>query len=271
MIQAAHSAYDSEPRRPWQVARSVLAALFLREAMARITASRLAWFWIFVEPLAHVALMVMLREFMGRIRFTLNADFIPWLIVGITAFILFRDGITRTLNAVDSNRALFAYRQVKPVDPVLVRVMLEGLIKTVVFILLLAGASLLGYDILPFDPLGAIFIWISIWLLGVGLGLVASVGAALAEEVGRVVRIILFPLYILSGVIIPLQAKPHYVQEILLYLPTVHGLELLRGCFFEGYHTLAGIDLLYLYGWIFASIALGLALHVKFATRLRAR
>jgi capsular polysaccharide transport system permease protein len=175
------------------------------------------------------------------------------------------------LNGVDSNRALFAYRQVKPVDPVLARVLVEGMLKTMLFILLLAGAWLLGYEILPCDPLGAIFVWVSIWLLGIGVGLVASVGAALAEEVGKMVRIILFPLYFLSGVIIPLQAKPQYVQEMLLYNPVVHGLELLRGSFFEGYHKLAGVDLLYLYYWIFGSFALGLILHVKFSERLRAR
>jgi len=63
-----------------------------------------------------------------------------------------------------------------------VRNVLEGLLKTLVLFILIAGVALLGYDILPSDPLGAMFVWISIWLLGLGAGLVVSVVGALVPE-----------------------------------------------------------------------------------------
>ncbi len=258
-------------RTPWQITLSVWHALFLREAVGRLSGARFAWFWMLLEPIAHVVVMVLIRELLGRMRFIINADFVPWLLVGITAFILFREGVTRAMGAIEANKGLFSYRQVKPVDPVLVRAVLEGLLKSVVFILLIAGAMLLGFEILPFDPLGAIGIWFSVWLLGVSLGLVVSVLASLVEEVGRVVRLMMFPLYFLSGVMFPLQVMPHSIQQYLLYNPVAHGIESLRLRFFEGYHTINGIDLLYMYYWIFAATALGLALHIKFSLRLRAR
>lgn len=263
--------FVARPRGPWRVTRSVWSALLLREAMARITAGRFGWLWMLLEPLAFVVVMVAVRQLLGRIRIVVNAEFVPWLIVGLMVFFLFRDGVTRSLGAIEANQGLFAYRQVKPVDPVLVRAALDGLLRTIVLVLLLSGAVLLGYDILPFDPLGALGVWLSAWLLGLGLGLVVSVGAALAEEVGRVVRIMMLPLFLLSGVIIPVQALPPAVQHYLLYNPALHAVESLRLRFFEGYHTLGGIDLLYLYYWVFVSLALGLALHVQFAIRLRAR
>jgi len=271
MIKAAHSAQARQPRSTWQVTRSVWSALFLREASSRLMAGRFAWFWMLVEPLAFVVLMVMIREMLGRLKVIHNADFVPWLIVGLMAFFLFRDGVTRTLGAITANRGLLAYRQVKPIDPVLVRAFLEGVLKVIVFVILIAGALLLGYEILPFDPLGAMFAWMLIWLLGLGVGLVTSAATALVEEVGRIVRILMFPLFILSGVIIPLQVMPYAIQHYLLYNPVAHGIETLRLCFFEGYHTLSGVDLLYLYYWVFASMALGLAMHVKFSMRLRAQ
>ena len=258
----------NQTRTSWQVARSVWSALFLREATARVMASRFAWFWIFAEPIAFVVLMVFVRDFLGRVRMIQNADFIPWLIVGISVFILFRDGVIRSLGAIENNQGLFSFRQVKPVDPVLVRNILEGLLQVMVFIILITGASLLGFDIMPFDPIGAILVWVGMWLLGLGFGLVC---ATLSDGFSRTVKIAMLPLFILSGVIFPLQVMPHSIRQYLLYNPVVHGVESLRLRFFDGYHTVSDIDLFYIVYWIFASIALGLALHVKFAIRLRAK
>jgi capsular polysaccharide transport system permease protein len=257
-------------RTHWQVTRSVWMALFLRESLGRVTAAPFAWFWMLLEPLMHVTLLIMVRELLGRLRIVTNAEFVPWILVGITTFLLFREGLTRSIGAIDANKGLFSYRQIKPIDPVLVRSVLEGLLKSLIFIIIISGASLLGYDILPFDPLGAMFVWLSVWLLGTSLGLLVSVVAALVKEIGRVVKMLMFPLYFLSGVIFPLQALPHNIQQYVLYNPIAHGVESIRLRFFEGYHTIDGISLYYLYYWIFATAALGLALHVKFASRVRA-
>ncbi|RFA28026.1 ABC transporter permease [Alkalilimnicola ehrlichii] len=245
--------------------------MFMREALARTMAGRFAWFWMIAEPVAFVVIMIGVREVLGRVRFVIGADFVPWLIVGLLGFFLFREGLLRSIGAVDANKGLFAYRQVKPVDPVIARNVVEGILKTVVFMVLIAGASLLGYEILPADPLAAMFIWFSIWVLGLGAGLVASVVAPLVPEIGRVLRMLILPLFLLSGVIIPLHALPHSIQHYLLYNPVVHALEALRLSFFSGYKSLAGVDMLYLWWWALAMVALGLALHLRFTMRVKAK
>ena len=258
-------------RSPWQITWSVWHAMFMREVLARTMQNRFSWFWMLAEPIAYVVIMVGVRELLGRTRFVIGADFIPWLIVGLTSFFLFREGVTRSLGAVNANHALFAYRQVVPVDPVLIRNVLEGLLKTVVFAILVTGATLLGYEILPHDPLSAIGGWLALWMLGLGAGLIASVGATLNDAVEMAVRLSMLPMFLLSGVIIPLNFLPHDVQQLLLYNPVLHGVESLRLCFFEGYRTLHGIDASYLWLWNLVLLALGLALHLKFATRLKAK
>ncbi|MCG5499544.1 MULTISPECIES: ABC transporter permease [Ectothiorhodospira] len=258
-------------RTPWQVTWSVWRALFLREAVARTSGDRFAWFWMLAEPLAFVVVMVWIRSLIGRVQYIFGADFVTWLIVGLTAFFLFREGVTRSLGAVEANRGLFAYRQVLPVDPVLVRNVVEGILKTLVFLILLIGAGLLGHPVIPADPLGVLYVWCLLWLLGMGIGLVMSVAATLVSEIGIIVRVMMLPLLILSGVIIPLQTLPHHVQEVLLYNPIVHGLEALRLAFFQHYKTMPGVDLLYLWYWIIGSTALGLAMHLRFSQRLKAQ
>ena len=76
----------------------------MREALGRVTAARFAWFWMLLEPLAHVVLLVMVRELLGRLRIVTNAEFVPWLLVGITTFLLFREGVTRSIGAINANK-----------------------------------------------------------------------------------------------------------------------------------------------------------------------
>lgn len=258
-------------RSSWQVTWSVWHALFMREALARTTANRFAWLWMLAEPVLFVVVMIAVRTLIGRVHLIIGADFIPWLIVGLTGFFLFREGVLRSLGAVDANQGLFTYRQVMPVDPVIVRNSLEGLLKTIVLVILVTGASLLGYDTLPDKPLQAMYAWVSLWLLGFGGGLVVSVGATLIPELGLVTRISMLPMFLLSGVILPLQVLPHYIQQYLLYNPVLHGLEYLRLSFFVGYKSLNGVSLMYVWYWLLALIALGLALHLRFAMRLKAK
>lgn len=257
-------------RSPWRVIGSVWYALFLREAVSRTTADRFAWFWMIFEPIAFVAIMTEVRTFIRGAKLISGADFIPWMIVGLLGFFLFREGMMRGLGAVDANKSLLAYRQVHSVDPVLVRNFTDGVIRSFVLLFFIAGGALLGIDILPDRVPLAAFGWLSLWVLGLGMGLVLSVVGSLVPEVGRLMKMLSLPLLILSGVIFPLQVLPHHIQEIMLYNPIVHGLEHLRLGFFELYKT-PDISLIYIWLCALGTCALGLALHVRFASALQAR
>lgn len=243
----------------------------MREALTRTMANRFAWLWMIAEPLLWVMVWVGIHSFYGGPSVIMGAERTPWLIVGLTSFYLFREGMQRSLGAVDANKGLFTYRQVKPVDPVLVRCFLEGILKTVVLIILVLGASLLGFEILPAKPLLSIFAWVSMWFLGLGSGLIVSVGAVLIPEIAIVIRLITMPMFILSGAFFPLHGLPAKFLNYLLYYPVVHGVEYVRIGFFAGYTAINGLSMMYLWGWILILVALGLALHIRFAKRLRAK
>ena len=257
-------------RTPWQVTRSVWHAMFIREALARTMADRMAWFWMLFEPIAMVLMMLVVRTvILGRMRQIDGADFVPWMIVGLLGFFLVRENMMRPIGAIDSNKGLFAYRQVKPIDPVFVRCYLEGLLKSFIFILFIVAGASLGFDLLPAAPLEAIFAWISLWCLGLGAGLIFSALAGLVPEVGKILRILSMPLLIISGVILPLNFLPHDLLVYVMWNPIVHGLETLRSAFFPLYRSVTGTSLLYLWYWILGSVTLGLVLHVRFEMRLK--
>jgi len=257
-------------RTSWQVTRSVWHAMFIREALARTMADRMAWFWMLFEPIALILMMLVIRTvIMGRMRHIDGAEFIPWMIVGLFGFFLVRENMMRPIGAIDANKGLFAYRQVKPIDPVLVRCYLEGLLKTFIFILFIVAGTLLGFGLIPAAPLEAIFVWASLWGLGLSAGLIFSALAGLVPEIGKILRIISLPLLIISGVIFPLNFLPHELLAYLMWNPIVHGLESLRGAFFPLYRPISGTSLLYLWYWVLGMTTLGLMLHVRFELRLK--
>ncbi|MGP9675252.1 MULTISPECIES: ABC transporter permease [unclassified Halomonas] len=257
-------------RTPWQVTRSVWYAMFMREAISRTMADRMGWFWMIFEPVAMVGIMVAIRSFIRGDRLVINAPFIPWMITGLLGFFLVREGMIRGMGAINANKALFAYRQVQPVDPVLTRNFLEGMLRTFIFLIFIVGGLMLDQEMYPDNAIRAMAAWFSLWCLGLGLGLVTSVSATLVPEVGRVITMMSLPLLIISGVILPLNSLPHWLLEYLMLNPIPHGLETLRLGFFEHYHVVPGTSMVYFWLFTFSLIALGLLMHLRFIDRLKA-
>lgn len=245
-------------------------ALFLREAVNRLSAGRAAWLWLLVEPLSHIVFMLIIYTGF-RARSIGGIDTTIWLITGMVAFFAFRRTVQQATNAINANKALFAYRQVKPADTVLVRAGLEGFLMTLVAIILLTGAALLGHNALPADPIAVVSAFFGMWLIGLGLGLVASVASELVQESGRIISMGMIPLYFLSGVIFPIASVPQPFRDWMLFNPLVHGLEAARLGFGPYYYAVPGMNLAYLYGCALVLVFFGLALQVRFSERLVAQ
>lgn len=254
-------------RTSWQVTRSVWHALFMREALARIATGRAGWLWLLLEPAAHVAFLMLLFSVLQRGSVP-GTQFALFLAIGLLGFRFFINAGQRSAAALSANRGLMGYRQVKPVDTVLVRAVLEGLITLFVLIVLLAGVALVGFDVLPHDPLKALEAYGILWILGVGYGLVVSVGVALVPEIDKVFNLMSTPLYFASGVFFSPAMLPPVAQEWLLYNPVIHGLELARAAFFPEYHLVQGVSDSYLTAFSFSMLLFGLALHRRFAAKL---
>lgn len=245
-------------------------ALFLREAVYRIAQDRIAWLWLVLEPVAHVALMMWV--FTGFQRAVIaGADPAVFITLGVLAFFLPRNVMTSAMDAIPRNAMLFSYRQIKPVDTVLVRAALEGFVEIFILLLILTGIGILGYEVVPANPLAAIEALVVLWLFGLGAGLVVSVGGQLIPEIARAVRLLINPLYFLSAIFYPSEVLPHVIRQVVLANPLVHGIESLRAAFMPGYRVPPGLDLGYPLAVAVVLIFLGLALHVRYEAQLVAK
>lgn len=258
------------PRPATEITRAVWRALFLREAVARLFASRTSWFWIIAEPVAHIAFLMFMYTVV-RVRTVGGIETGLWIMIGLLAFFTFRRPLSQMVGAINANRSLFAYRQVKPIDTVLVRAALEGFLMTLTIGLMTAASMIWGHFVAPEEPLALLAAFFGLWLLSLGLGLVLSALTPLIEDIGNLVRISMLPLSLLSGVVLPIANVSGTLREWIMLNPVAHGIEGARAAFAPHYHAAPETRMSYLYLCALCLVFVGLALQRKLATKLAAQ
>ena len=255
------------PRTSLQVTFSVWRALLLREATMRLFASRGAWFWLLAEPVWHIGYMMVMLAVI-KVRHIAGIETTVWVMAGMLSFFAFRRPAIQCMNAVNANSSLYTYRQVKPIDAVITRGILEGLLMIATSVILISVVALVGIDVVPDDPATVLEVFLGMWVIGVGFGLAASVAVELAPEAGRVIGLAMSPLYFTSGVIFPISVVPPPYRGWLMYNPVAHGIEAARGAFASHYHVVAETSMPYFYGCALVILFFGLALHRRYASKM---
>jgi len=242
-------------RTSWQIQKSVVFALFLRELKTRFGAYKFGYVWLVLEPMAHVIVMSLI--FRGRALF--GIDFPVFMVTGIVPFLMFKNIALQVMVGVDANRALFAYRQIKPMDTFIARTLLDAFIAFAVAALILIGMAWVGLDV-PFrDPFAVIALMGILVLMGLGLGMIFCIFTHYLPEAKTLLRIAFMPLYFLSGIFFPASIMPQEYLHLLLWNPLIHVIELMRGAFFDRYHVLEEISLLYVVMTTLVLLFFGLA------------
>ena len=246
---------------------AVWKALFLREALTRLSSGRGAWLWLLLEPMMHVLILLLMFSTI-RVRNIGGIDTSVWLMAGMLCFFMFKRNALQIMNSISANQSLFTYRQVKPVDTSLVRALFEGILNVVVTLVLFAGAWLFDVKMIPSDPLLVFEAFFGLWLIGLGFGLIVSIAKELIPEVGRIIQMTMMPLYLTSGVMMPITNIPQPYRDLLMINPLLHGTDAARLGFAPYYHAIPNLSITYIYGCALVLIFFGLVLHKRFALKL---
>ena len=260
---------EMETRSSLAITYSVWKALFMREALVRLFSKRMGTVWMLAEPAVSILILMFIFSVM-RVRQLGGIETAIWIMMGMSGFFMFRRTAMIAMKAVHMNRPLFTYRQVKPVDAVIVRGMVEGVIMALVILVMLVGGGLVGLDVVPGDPLLALGQLFVLWSLGMAFGLVTSVITELIPELGEIINLAMMPLYFVSGVIFPVNVVPPPYRDWMLLNPLVHAIEGVRLGFAPHYHPVNDLDLWYPAAVALFFIVIGLAMHRRFAARLLA-
>jgi capsular polysaccharide transport system permease protein len=248
-------------RTPEQIQKSVVFALMMRELQTRFGGQMIGLFWVLFEPIANIVVFLMIRVVLRDRYAGVQMDPSVFLIVAMIPFFVFRNIWFRAAGAGAGNSGLFSYRQVKPLDAMIARSIIEAMIYAVIFVLLIGYFGWTGATVMPGRPLEYMGVVALLIIWGLALGLITAVLGHNRPAVQTFLRLLSMPLYILSGVIIPLSRFPATMHEFLLWNPLLHLVELSRWAYFPSYQVFRGANLEYPLSVGLVLFALGMVMY----------
>jgi capsular polysaccharide transport system permease protein len=261
---------NSAPKRTaFKIMVASVHALLMRELKTRFGSSKLGYFWAIAEPVAQAAILGLIFTLLGRDSVN-NIPIALFIFTGILPFKMFAKLLPQLSAGITANKALFAYRQVAPIDPIITRLLIEVTTYVISYTFIMLCLSWLGFNVIP-DQLLPLFAANALLILfSAGLGIALCSAVQYWQDTPKLLGMILRPLFYISGVFYSATMIPSQYWYLLDWNPIFHIIELSRDAFFKEYTTPLG-DWQYVASCTLVSLALGLSLYrvnrVKFVAQ----
>lgn len=247
-------------RSAFRIVKSVLFALILREMRTMFGARRFGAFWIFFEPVVQIGLIMAMFSF--RVQLLNGIEMPVFFMTGMVPFFLLRNIALKGMEAVNANRALFAYKQIKPFDTVFARAIMETALYACVYVIFMFILGFgFGYDVSIRDPITWLFVIVIGLVFSFSLGLIFCILGEVIAESKVIIRMLFFPLYLVSGVIFPIWVFPDEILSWLLWNPYLHIIDELRYATFAHYPSHPGVSVLYPFKATVVTLLLAMTLY----------
>lgn len=227
---ASQALRETHLRESFAVQGRVLGALLIREVLTRYGRHNIGFLWLFVEPmiftLGVTALWTATKSLHGS-----ELPIAAFALTGYSTVLLWRNMPGRCIGALYQNSSLLYHRNIKPLDIYLARVLLEFGGATISFLVLCLAFIAVELIEQPEDVLTILGGWLLVAWFGAALAIALGTLSYLNELVDKFWHPLSYLLFPLSGAGFLVSALPPSAQEVVLYLPMVHGVEMVR----EGY------------------------------------
>ncbi len=249
-----------------QIFLAVQKALFLRELNMRFSVSRMGLFWTFFQPFFQVVLFVLIKVFLFG-RTSENFDFAVFLALNFTAFNMFRNIVGKSMGAFTANRGLFVYKQVKPIDTIIARSMVEVFITGIIILIFIMIGLYFEFD-MDIKNLGMVslgYLWLIVFTFSLALFL--AVANTFISSISNIIGFVMYALMFGSALFYTIDMLSPELQTLLLYNPLTHFMEMIHGSYF---YTLddSYVDYSYMAFWTVTLLFIGLWLYMKLEKRI---
>lgn len=226
-------------RTSLQIMFDTIFALMMRELKTRFGAKKLGYFWAIVEPAAQASIMAIIFSLMGRNSLS-GVPVALFMISGIMPFKLFSKLLTQLSSSVQANKALFTYRQVSILDPLITRLIIEVVTYIVVFCIILSVMAWMGFNIEMQNFLAFLMVNVLLISLALGLGISLCVASVYWEDTTKIVGMIMMPMFLISGIFFTATMIPQKYLYLFDWNPIFHIIELIRQAMFVSYTSPVG-------------------------------
>jgi capsular polysaccharide transport system permease protein len=218
------------PRRRFATLRSI-AALILREMSTTYGRSPGGYAWAVIEPAAGIALLSLVFSVAFRAP-PVGISFATFYATGMLPFLMFTDIHGKIATCLMFSKQLLAYPTVTFVDAIIARFTLNLVTQ------LLVGYIIFTFCLTAFETRTTLDLPVIVkayaltGCLGLGIGTLNAFIFTRFIVMQRVWSIVMRPMFLISGVIFPINQIPQPYRDYLWYNPLVHVIEFMRAGFY---------------------------------------
>ncbi len=209
----------------------VIAALMLREVLTRYGRHNVGFLWLILEPMLFTIGITTLWM-LTKVTHGSNLPITAFAVTGYSSILLWRNCTNRIVKSIEANLSLMYHRNVRVFDIFTARLLLEIAGATTSLMVLTVLFSAIGWMDLPFDLMTALAGWLLLVWFAFALSLVVGAASERSELVERVWHIVTYLMLPLSGAAFMVDWLPKSAQDVLLWMPMVHGTEMIRHGYF---------------------------------------
>ncbi|WP_131781627.1 ABC transporter permease [Legionella gresilensis] len=253
-------------RYSWQVMHASVFALVIRDIQKKFiktvnTERSLGIIWVILEPITHIAIWLLIRLMLNRNIHT-QIPIPLFILLGIIPFLLFRNTINSSRGSIKGNKGFYLFRQIKPLDPILAKIISEFVISVFVFLILLTGFSWFNLKWTLYNFSSLLFNTATFVGFILGISLIIAIACFFFNFMVTVVMIFNRMSYIFSGVFFSADMLPKPIRNIALYNPVFQFIELARENFSAPFSFTSYASSAYLFKFSLITLAIGLALYL---------
>ena len=183
--------------------------------------------------------MVLMWKFF-KVNNISTLNIVAFTITGYPMMMMWRNASNRAIGSISANMSLLYHRNVRVLDTIFARMLLEIAGATIAQIAIMSVLIAVRWIEMPADIFYMLLAWLLMAMFAIGLGLIICSVAFHFEPFGKVWGPISFVMMPLSGVFFFVHNLPQQLQHYVLMLPMVHGTEMFRAGYFGNSVTTYG-------------------------------
>lgn len=211
----------------WRIQRRVIIALMIRELTTRFGRENIGFLWVMAEPLLFAVLVGTAYTYMiGEQEHGVSV--IAFIASGYIPLTVMRNSFSRCVNIFVANGALLYHRQVKVLDFVIVRFMIEMIGGMMAYFAI--GLILIALGLFPVPANIGLMLagWCLYMLFVFSVCLVIAPASETSEVLEKLLPVTVYVAIPLSGTFNMASWLGPEARSILMYSPFVNGMELMR-------------------------------------------
>lgn len=214
-------------KNSWSIQVRVIHALMIRELITRFGRENIGFLWIMAEPLLFAGLVGLLWHFThGATEHGVSV--VAFVATGYIPITLFRHGVARSIAVFTANQSLLYHRQVKIVDFILSRFIIEILGGMMAYLFM--AVVLIGFEEFPIPADMGLLIagWLLYAYFCFSLCLVIAPLSEVNEVMEKFIPVTTYIMIPFSGLFYMVSWVTPEAREFLLLSPFVNGMEMMR-------------------------------------------